>query len=53
MLTFEIILCIEMKKIKCGMFSIIPHTHVKNEVMTSSHGKSQRETHDKDAMAEM
>ena len=41
------------EKMKCGIFSIIPHAHVKNEVMTSLHGELQRETPNKDAMAEM
>ena len=35
------------------MFSIIPGAHVKNEVGTSLHGESQRETCNKDAMAEI
>ena len=35
------------------MFSIIPHACAENEVMTSLCGESQKETGNKDAMAEM
>ena len=38
---------------KCGLSSLVPHAHAKNEVVMSVHGESQRKMCNSNAMAEM